>query len=468
MAADPDDGALARRVHELEVLYESLRALSSTLDLAQLVRTVLNRIKSVTSAEGLSLLLYDAARAELVFVASETLCEETLTGGRPASMREVGSDARRLVVALQHGDRRVGLLDLRDRYDGGAFDAADRARVEAIAAELAPALDPATIAHDAEALELVFARVASAVPSRTTVLLLHDPGGRQLVFTSSRVLRAGVVDGVRLRLDQGIAGWVARHRETVCLDDAAADARHDPTLANRTGLVPRSMICVPLLHRDELLGVLQVINNLDGPRFTPEQLRLVEALAGQAAIAIANAQLYHRVEVASITDDLTGLGNTRHFGAVLPAALAHGGPVSLLVLDLDGLKGVVDRDGHLVGSRAIATVGRLISERIRPGDMAARFGGDEFVVVMPATTTEVARTVAEQIRAAVAACAKPDGMENDITTLTASVGVATFPTHGSDAERLFRAADRAMYRAKFGGKNGVAVADGRDAPANTR
>ena len=342
--------ALARELHELEALYESLRALTSTLDLGQILNMVLSRIRALLSPDALSLLLYDRQNDELVFAATEMLREDD-------------------------------------------------------------------------------------------------------------VLEPGVIDGLRLRLDQGVAGWVASHREAVLLDDATADPRHEPAIARQTGLVPKGMICVPLVHRDRLLGVVQVINRLDGRAFTVDDQRLVQALADHAAIAITHAQLYRDVEQASLTDDLTGLGNTRRFHRLFPPLLDRAQPLSLVVLDLDQLKAVVDGYGHLVGSRTIATVGRLIGEQLRPGDQAARFGGDEFVVILPSTDTAAALDVAERIRAAVAACAVPDGLEIDIRGVTASIGVATAPRHATDPDGLFRAADAAMYAVKRIAKNGVAAAE---------
>jgi len=417
----------------------------------------------LAAAQALSLMLYDAERDELVFAATETLREGALTDVTGLAAGDGATDApARIVVTLRHGERVAGEIVVDEPLGAAASDADTRERLgrlaEALGAECTESLP-----QDADALQRLFARIAAAVPARATTLALYDAQGHRLVFRTSHALEPGVIDGVRLPAGQGIAGWVARHREPLRLADASADPRHDPTLARRTGLVPRSMLCVPLLHRERLLGVVQVINRLDGGAFTEDQLRLVRALADHAAIAIANAQLYREVELASLTDDLTGLGNTRTFHRVLPSLLVSRLPVSLLVLDLDHLKAVVDTYGHLVGSRTIATVGRLIAAELRPGDVAARFGGDEFVVVLPATDTDAARVLAERIRESVSACARPDGLDVDIRSVTASIGIATAPAHADDPDGLFRAADRAMYAVKRARRDGVAVAGERPA-----
>jgi diguanylate cyclase (GGDEF)-like protein len=251
---------------------------------------------------------------------------------------------------------------------------------------------------------------------------------------------------------------VARHRQAVRLDDVVNDPRHFIEFGRQTGLVPRTMICVPMISKDTLRGVIQMINKVDGSSFTEAELEHAQTLADHAAMAIENASLYHQAYLASITDDLTGLGNTRHFNRSLTELIGRGGLVSLVIFDLDNFKAVVDGYGHLVGSRTIAQIGRTVARLIRPGDVAARFGGDEFVIVLPDTDAAAALRIAEAIRAAVASTAELEGEAVDLSGVTASVGVASFPEHAADAESLFRAADTAMYSVKRSGKNRVALA----------
>jgi diguanylate cyclase (GGDEF)-like protein len=491
MGAAESDRTLEQRVRELATINELIKTLTSTLELSEILRIVLDRIKVLTHAEALSLLLYDGQRDELVFAATETLRENAVAGlrvpagqgvaswvartGCSALVNDAQSDPRfyggidrqsrfathsLLAVPIKRGGRVIAVIEVANRYGGDKFTDADLGKLEQLADGLLQSIDPESLSHDARGMRQLLATVAGTVPSEASSLLLHDPKGNELVFTASRTLQSGVIDGMRLRCDQGIAGWVARHQQAVRLDDATKDPRYYSGIETQTHFTPRSMLCVPMLSKDTLLGVIQVINKIDGTSFTEDELRLAQSLADHAAIAIENASLYRKAFIASITDDLTGLSNTRHFNHMLPELLARGGPVSLLMLDLDNFKAIVDTYGHLVGSRTISYLGKVIGHLIRPGDVAARFGGDEFVVILPSTDVDTAQSIAETVRDAVQACSVLEGNGVDISTVTASVGVATFPDHASTAEDLFRAADAAMYSIKRRGKNGVAVARG--------
>ncbi len=485
----------AQELRELRTIIELIRTLTSTLELPEILRIVLARLKSLTQAEALSLMLYDPERDELVFAATETLRENALVGirlpssrslaswvaqsGESAVVNDVQHDPRfypeidrlsrfttrnLLAVPLFGRGRVIGVLEVANRYGGGDFDDEDRASLEALAREVDEACEPDALCRDAEAMRGLLARAVMTAPSEAAALLLLDRAGRELVFRASRTIQPGMIDGMRLPTDRGIAGWVARHRQAVRLDDVASDPRHFSAVGEQTGLAPRTMICVPMISKGTLRGVIQVLNKVDGSTFTEAELSLAQTLADHAAIAIENASLYRQAYLASITDDLTGLGNTRHFHQSLAQVMAGGKPVSLVVLDLDNFKAVVDRYGHLAGSRSIAQIGRIIGRLVRPGDVAARFGGDEFVIVLPDTDATHAYPLADSIRKAIEACEWLAGEDVDLSRVTASVGLATFPVHATDAEGLFRQADAAMYAAKRSGKNRVSVAS---APSGT-
>jgi diguanylate cyclase (GGDEF)-like protein len=479
----------AQELRELRTIIELIRTLTSTLELPEILRIVLARLKNLTQAEALSLMLYDPEREELVFAATETLRENALVGirlpssrslaswvaqsGESAVVNDVQHDPRfypeidrlsrfttrnLLAVPLFGRTRVIGVLEVANRYGGGDFDDEDRASLEALAREVGEACEPDALCRDAEAMRGLLARAVMTAPSEAAALLLLDHAGRELVFRASRTIQPGMIDGMRLPTDRGIAGWVARHRQAVRLDDVASDPRHFSAVGEQTGLAPRTMICVPMISKGTLRGVIQVLNKVDGSTFTEAELSLAQTLADHAAIAIENASLYRQAYLASITDDLTGLGNTRHFHQSLAQVMTGGEPVSLVILDLDNFKAVVDRYGHLAGSRSIAQIGRIIGRLVRPGDVAARFGGDEFVIVLPDTDATHAYPLAESIRKAIEACEWLEGEDVDLSRVTASVGLATFPVHATDAEGLFRQADAAMYAAKRSGKNRVSVA----------
>src|SRR5262245_29206523 len=320
MAPAESDSSLEQRLRELAVTTELIKALTSTLQLPEILSIVLDRIKTLTQAEALSLLLYDGERDELVFAATETLRENTVVGmrvppekgiatwvahaGRSALVNDAANDPRfygaidrashfathaLLAVPLKRGNRVIGVIEVANRYGSTAFNDTDLRALEEFAADISDGIDTESLSHDNAAMRALLAQVSARVPSEAASMLLYDPGGRQLVFTASRTLQSGVIDGMRLRCDQGIAGWVARHREAARLEDATKDPRYYPGIEAQTHFVPRSMLCVPMLSKDTLLGVIQMINKIDGSTFTADELRMAQTLADHAAIAIENA-----------------------------------------------------------------------------------------------------------------------------------------------------------------------------------
>jgi diguanylate cyclase (GGDEF)-like protein len=225
-----------------------------------------------------------------------------------------------------------------------------------------------------------------------------------------------------------------------------------------------AVLAWPLKCRGQNVGALVVMERQAAtqvPQLAPATGQALGTMLEGPAQALDNALRLRRSEALSVTDDLTQLYNSRYLNQVLrreaKRASRSGRPLSLLFLDLDGFKGINDTHGHQAGSRALVEAAAVIRRCARETDVVARFGGDEFAIVLPDTGSEGAAAVGDRVRERLGVHPFLEGNGLKLR-LTASVGVATLPDVAASAEELVRAADMAMYQVKESGKNGVRIA----------
>jgi diguanylate cyclase (GGDEF)-like protein len=306
-------------------------------------------------------------------------------------------------------------------------------------------LDPARVA------EALVASASDWVPAPGWLVLATDDAGR------TRALAARGLSPTLEPAATAVGEWVMRTSTVCCAMDLSGDRRF-------SGAAAAAAVAFPLECRGRTVGALVAIDRLPSarePRFAPATLAAVRAALEPGAIALDNALRVERAEALSVTDDLTQLYNSRYLSQVLrretKRASRSGRPLSLLFVDLDGFKSINDSHGHLYGSRGIVEAAVVIRASARETDVVARFGGDEFALILPDTGSEGAVAVGERVRDRIAAhpFLKSEGLD---IHLTVSVGVATLPDVAASAEGLIQAADEAMYHVKEHGKNGIYVA----------
>ena len=277
------------------------------------------------------------------------------------------------------------------------------------------------------------------------IYLLEDDGRtlRPVYFSDTKrdEYEGVTAETLALQVGQGITGWVAETKHGALVGDTE---RH-PKAVHIPGTTEsdESMLAVPVIFEDRLIGV--IVNVKVGlHQYTGDHLRLLTILANQAAVSIFNARLIERLAATARTDPLTGLANRRAFEQALEQRLAAASPepFAVLMLDVDGLKQVNDARGHSAGDEVLKRVAHILSSHLRESDLVTRWGGDEFVLLMPGMDQVGAVSMARRIGGTLLAG------EDAAGAISVSIGTAAFPADGDTADSLLASADRSMYVSK--------------------
>jgi diguanylate cyclase (GGDEF)-like protein len=312
-----------------------------------------------------------------------------------------------------------------------------------------------------QVLRTIMEKITEVLRPATWSLLLMDTSKNELYFQIATGKGSDALKDIRIKVGQGLAGWVAQSGQAVVVPDTTKDSRFFAQVDERTRTETHSIVAVPVRFRDQCLGVIELINCV-GPEgaFSQRDLALLEALADYAAIAIENARHVQRIHELTITDDCTSLYNARHLNFMLDTEIyrshRYAFEFSLIFIDLDHFKNINDTYGHLMGSKLLAEIGEAVKEKCRMIDMAFRYGGDEFVVLLPQTSKENAIGVARRLHKLIreATWLKEPGLNVNIT---ASIGVAAYPTDSRTKAELLHLADEAMYFVKNTTRDSVAA-----------
>ncbi len=301
-------------------------------------------------------------------------------------------------------------------------------------------------------VDFVVDKASAILQADKCSLMLFDETVGELCIKSAKGLETDVITQTRLKLGDSIAGRVAKEGEGMLVKNIEYDKRFER--ANSPSYRTRSFMSVPIKFNDRLIGVVNISEKNTGHEpFNETDLKVLSAIVRQAAAAIENAKLYRELEYLSVTDPLTNLWNYRCFinsvDEEIQRCKRFANTFSLLMIDADNFKSYNDSYGHLEGDLLLKELGKIFTGNLRAIDKVCRYGGDEFVVLLPNTGIGQARIAAEKLRVAVDKYAFKQKM-------TVSIGVAEYRANLSRFELIMRA-DRCLYQAKTQGRNRVSL-----------
>jgi len=317
----------------------------------------------------------------------------------------------------------------------------------------------------ADTMALISSKLAKIVPWSGCSLFLRDPKSQTLKCAFAVGLDVPRLLNRTLSGEYSLDGWVARTRRPLVNSDPRITFE-SAGVDGRTEL--KSALVCPLVFNDSLIGVLAVYH-VDAERYTEGHRRLLERVAEQADVVLHNSLVFEKTQEEALTDALTGLPNRRsimlHLSQELSRADRLRSPVALILLDIDDFKSINDTHGHNTGDRALCGVATALQSVLRSYDLCARYGGDEFVLVLPNCTREAAEARRVELQQRISRIELEIWPET-IVTLGASAGVSVFPDDGTAHEALIAEADRRMYKDKANRKKRGQSTSGSPDPGN--
>ncbi len=491
-----------RRTKEYELLTQIGQAISSRLDQDEILRTVYKELGQIFDTRDFYVAFQEGEHIRFEFEAEKGqiltkrsrkfdngLTEYILRTGQPLLIRSDLEKARERLGAtyipprpskcfcgapILLGGKPAGVMAALSSEREYVFEERDLEVMQTAAGQVSVAVENARLFAEEQRRSRQFAFLNSI--SKTAIssedaeqMLLEIVGHIQKNFRFDHIgigifdyvrkdieikAEAGITAkalGKRIPLGVGILGRVARTGESALVQTTGE--------AQLQGVLPdsRAVLCIPITYGETLLGVLNV-ESLQEDAFSPEDVLIMNTLADLLATALHNSFVFQKLQQQSITDGLTGIKTRRFFWEALSSewkrASRSGRPFSVVLIDLDKFKEVNDTLGHLEGDLVLARVGRLLEQKCRQSNVVARYGGDEFIILMPETAVEQAQALAERLRLWL--CTDPMLQDH---LITGSFGVASFPVHGFTAEEIIRVADAGMYVSKHAGGDRVSMAD---------
>src|SRR5712672_2138622 len=493
----------SRRTEELHVLNEIGRALSSTLNKEDLTRKVWEELRRLFDVENFYIAELDPLRDEILFdleivdgtrlpkrarPAGNHITEYIIRTRQPVlirdnyvgEMKKLGVEPLRTTgcfcgVPLVAYDHAIGAMAVYSDNER-VFDEGHLELLRVLASEASIAIENArlfsnertkarhlsllnTISRNAIATlnpDEMLAKITEQLEAGLTYdhigIGVLDYATREVVIQAEAGKRRGTL-GQRISLGAGLIGHVARNGHMAAYRSASpADVALKPLLPDSV-----AAIALPVFYAEQLHGILYIESSVPVD-FSEEEVLLLRTLADLIAGALHNALSFQKAQEQAITDGLTGVKTHRFFMEALSAewkrSTRAGRAFALVLMDLDRFKFVNDFYGHLEGDLVLQRVGHILETNCRRSDVVARYGGDEFVILMPETNMEHARQLASKLRGWVSA--DPLLREKNIS---ASFGIACYPLHGSSPQELIQVADASMYLSKHQGGNAVSTAD---------